>query len=197
MKTLIYLHGFRSSSRSRKAQQLGAALRAQTSKIGDWEYITPDLSFDPSLAFAQIETLTARYRRDDLTLIGSSLGGFYAAVCAQASGCRAVLLNPALAPWDSLAASLGPQTAFHGDQEPFEITAEHLAALRTHALTNITSPEQTLVVVEMGDELLHHRTTLSTFAASPQIAVEGGNHDLASFPSHIPAILRHAGLNTA
>jgi len=197
MKTLIYLHGFRSSSRSRKAQELGAALRTQAC---DWEYITPDLSFDPSVAFVQIETLAARYRRDDLTLIGSSLGGFYAAVCAQALDCRAVLLNPALAPWDSLAASLGPQTAFHadqGNQEPFEITAEHLAALREREPTGVTSPEKTLVVVEMGDELLDHRATRSKFAASPQIVVEGGNHDLASFPSHIPAILRHAGLSTA
>ena len=191
MKTFIYLHGFRSSSQSHKARVLGDALRTLSS---DWEYVTPDLSFDPAIAFAQIETVIARCRKDDVTLIGSSLGGFYAEVCAEAAGCRAVLLNPSLAPWETLATSLGAQTAFHGDHEPFEFTTGHLAALRARDVVCISAPEKFLVVVEMGDALLDHRATLLKFAGAPQVVVEGGSHDLASFPSHIAAILRHAGL---
>lgn len=192
MKILIYLHGFRSSSQSHKALALGAALRALSS---DWEYITPDLSFDPDIAFAQIDALMLRCQKSDLTLVGSSLGGYYAQVCAEAAGCRAVLLNPSLAPWDSLLEQVGPQTAFYGDRESFTFTNEHLAALHKRNVPVVTAPENFLVVVEMGDELLDHRATLTKFADSPQIAVAGGNHDLASFPSHIGAILRHAGLS--
>ncbi len=173
---------------------LGEALHTLSS---DWEYITPDLSFDPAVAFTQIEAIVARCCADDLTIVGSSLGGFYAEICAEKTGCRAVLLNPSLAPWETLSSCIGPQTAFHGDHEPFEFTAEHLAALRARDVAGVTSPENFLVVVEMGDELLDHRATLSKFAASPQIVVDGGNHDLLSFPSHVAKILRHAGLSVA
>jgi predicted esterase YcpF (UPF0227 family) len=191
MKTLVYLHGFRSSSGSRKARTLGDALRTVNA---DWEYITPDLSFDPAIATLQIEAIASRCARADLTLIGSSLGGFYAQVCAEKIGCRAVLLNPSLAPFETLAAYLGPQTNLYKPDETIELTPDHLVILRNQDVATIRAPENYLVIVEMGDTLLDHRATLTKFAASPQIAVDGGSHDLDSFPTHIAAILRHAGL---
>ncbi len=191
MKTLVYLHGFRSSSQSRKAQQLGEALRSLNS---DWEYITPDLSFDPTVAISQIEAIVSRCVKSELTLIGSSLGGFYAEVCAEKFGCRAVLLNPSIAPYETLATHVGHQTNLYRPDESFEFTVEHLEALRRIDVAEIKSPANYLVVVEMGDALLDHRRTLTKFFASRQIAVEGGNHDLDSFPNHVGAILQHAGL---
>jgi len=194
MKTLVYLHGFRSSSQSRKATLLGQALRTINS---DWEYITPDLSFDPGIALAQIEAIICRCPISELTLVGSSLGGFYAEVCAEKFGCRAVLLNPSLSPFDTLAAYVGAQTRLSGDGESFEFTTEHLEILRRHDVQQLSSPEKYLVVVEMGDELLDHNITLKKFAGATAIAVDGGNHDLESFPVHIPALFRHAGLTVA
>jgi predicted esterase YcpF (UPF0227 family) len=191
MKTLVYLHGFRSSSQSRKAQQLGEALRSLNS---DWEYITPDLSFDPAVALGQIEAIVSRCVKSELTLIGSSLGGYYAEVCAEKFDCRAVLLNPSLAPYETLAAYIGHQTNLYRPEESFDFTHEHLDALRRVDVAAIKSPEKYLVVVEMGDALLDHRRTLEKFAASRQVVVDGGTHDLDSFPRHIGAVLQHAGL---
>lgn len=191
MKTLIYLHGFRSSSQSQKARLLDEALRALNS---DWEYITPDLSFDPGLAIAQIESIISRCAPADLTLVGSSLGGFYAEICAEKIGCRAALLNPSLAPFETLVSHLGMQTPLTGTGDSFEFTEDHLALLRRMDVQRISSPEKYLVIVEMGDELLDHRRTLEKFVGATTIAVDGGNHDLLSFPSHICALLRHAGL---
>ena len=45
---------------------------------------------------------TVRTGRRRLTLIGSSLGGYYATVLAERYGCRAVLINPAIRPDDDL-----------------------------------------------------------------------------------------------
>ena len=44
----------------------------------------------------------SRRRRDELTLIGSSLGGFYATFLAEKYGARAVVINPAIRPYDDL-----------------------------------------------------------------------------------------------
>ncbi|MCA2999023.1 MAG: esterase [Rhodocyclaceae bacterium] len=194
MKTLVYLHGFRSSSQSRKARLLGDALRTLNN---DWEYITPDLSFDPDIAFTQIEAIIRRCVIADLTLVGSSLGGFYALVCAEKHGCRAVLLNPSLSPFETLVGYVGAQTPLSGEGEGFDFTTDHLEMLRRHDVQQLSSLRKYLVVVEMGDELLNHEITLKRFAGATTIVVEGGNHDLASFPACIPALLHHAGLSIA
>lgn len=190
MQSIIYLHGFRSAAASKKALALGAALRLV---LGEWEYITPDLSFDPAIAFQQIESILLRQAepRDNVTLVGSSLGGFYAVVLAEKFGCRAVLLNPSLQPFETLAAYVGLQTNLHTG-ESFDFSVEHLATLRANSVLQITLPARYMVIVEMGDELLDHRLTLAQFAGASSIVVEGGSHDLASFPTHIAPLLRFA-----
>lgn len=193
IKSIIYLHGFRSTSASRKARELGAALQRVSL---DWEYITPDLSHDPEVALAQIAQLASRCRATELTLVGSSLGGYYALVCAQRLGCRAVLLNPSLKPYETLASHVGPQTNLH-THETFEFTVEHLESLRHHAPSTITATDKMLLIVEMGDALLDHAQTVAQLSGAQQIVVAGGSHDLDSFPSHIEAVLKHAGMTNA
>lgn len=194
MQTLVYLHGFRSSSRSQKALALAAALARHKS---DWELITPDLSHDPMVAFAQIDAIVARQPdpAQNLTLIGSSLGGFYAHVVAAQKGCRAVLLNPSLRPYITLADHIGPQTNMYtGDV--FEFTAANLDDLRSHAPADTaTNHNNVLLIVEMGDELLDHQQTIAALPGANVISVPGGNHNLDSFTHHIDAVLRFAGLD--
>jgi uncharacterized protein len=190
MRSLLYLHGFRSSNASRKAQALEAALREIRA---DWEFLTPNLPFDPAAAIAETERLAKRCVREELTIIGSSLGGYYAALLAGRIGCRAVLLNPALHPDESLASHLGMQTNLYTG-EAFEFTSQHLAFLRDNALRPPIDAANMLAVVELGDELLDHHRTRAELMGARVIAVEGGNHDLASFPEHMPAVLTFAGL---
>ena len=54
-----------------------------------------------------------------MAVIGSSLGGFYATWVATQTGCRAVLLNPAVHPARDLAAYVGEQTSFHNPEDHF------------------------------------------------------------------------------
>jgi uncharacterized protein len=195
MKRIIYLHGFRSSAQSKKAQQLGDALRDSRD---DWEYITPNLSHDPNEAMAQIEA--AIYSAPGLiaetTLVGSSLGGFYALHFANRAGCRAVLLNPSLLPHETLNAHLGPQTNLYTG-ESFIVTQDHLDTLRENAPAGALAPENVLLLVEMGDELLDHNITRERLRGVAEIVVSGGNHNLESFPQHIPQVLAFSGLGDA
>jgi predicted esterase YcpF (UPF0227 family) len=48
-----------------------------------------------------------------MAVVGSSLGGFYATTWRRQTGCRAVLLNPAVDPARDLAKYIGEQTTWH------------------------------------------------------------------------------------
>ncbi|MBL8521566.1 MAG: esterase [Betaproteobacteria bacterium] len=183
-QTLLYAHGFRSSSRSRKAGELRAALAARS----EFKLVTPDLDPRPTQAISQLQWHALGIPPQQLALIGSSLGGYYAWVLAEKLGCRAVLLNPSLKPYETLAAHTGAQTNLHSGAA-FDFPASHLDELRALAPPHVSRPERYLVVVEMGDALLDHRATLDAFAGARHIAVQGGSHDLDSFPQHIPALL--------
>ena len=65
---------------------------------------------------------------EEVTLVGSSLGGFYATWLTEHLGCRAVLVNPAITPHEGLRAYLGPQKNLYTGHA-YEFTEGHLAQL--------------------------------------------------------------------
>ena len=188
-QTIVYAHGFKSSSKSRKATQLGDALRVHHPEI---RYLTPDLSFRPTQAISQLQWQCLGIAPDTLTIVGSSLGGFYAVVLAEKLGCRAALLNPSLRPFETLSKHLGEQSNLYTG-EKFTFDASHVAELAALFVPVITRAERYLLMVEMGDELLDHRRTIAYCAGAKQIVVEGGDHELKSFPFHIEEVVEFAG----
>ena len=66
---------------------------------------------------------------EDVTLIGSSLGGYFATYLAEKHGWRAVLLNPAVVPQRDLSAYLGEQPLWHGGGS-IVVEPHHLDELR-------------------------------------------------------------------
>ena len=107
---LLYLHGFRSSPKSFKAQRLHAWLQQHRPDVHWW---CPQLPPSPRDALQLLRDGTAGWPARSSAVLGSSLGGFYATVMAEASGWPAVLMNPAVDPARDLAAYVGEQTAFH------------------------------------------------------------------------------------
>jgi len=189
---IIYLHGFNSSPRSGKAQQLKRYLD-ERGKAG--EFVCPQLSHRPDLAVAAVEAEISRQPEKKITLVGSSLGGFYATWLAEKHGLRAVLINPAVDPHVGLRAYLGPQQAFHGG-ESYELTEEHLQQWKEFFVTRV-HPERYLLLVETGDEVLDYRAAVRKYKGAKQVVVQGGDHSLASFPEQIPLIMEFAGMDWA
>jgi uncharacterized protein len=187
-QTIVYAHGFKSSSQSRKATELAVAIRQQQRAI---DYHCPDLSAQPSAALMQLRSICDCVAAQMLTIVGSSVGGFYAVVLAETLGCRAVLLNPAIRAHESLALHLGPQTNLYTG-EHFVLTAEDIADLSRLFVARISRPERYFLIAEMADELLDTRDAITYFAGAKQIIVEGGDHELKSFPQHIAAVLDFA-----
>ena len=171
---------------------LGRYLAAQG--LGS-RYACPALPHQPERAVAVIETEVGRAPNGPVTLIGSSLGGFYATWFAEKHGLKAVLINPAVRPHRDLRAFLGVQQNLHSG-EKYELTEAHLAQWARLFVSAVTPPRY-LLLVETGDELLDYREAVGKYAGAKQVVVQGGDHTLQSFPDHIPRILEFAGLSGA
>lgn len=182
---IVYLHGFNSSPQSHKAQVLKRYMEERG--LGR-EYACPALPVSAHDALRVIErTVEGR----ESTYLGSSLGGFYATYMVENRGGKAVLINPAIDPHVGLHAYLGPQKNLYTGA-PYELTEKHLEEWRALWVPKV-SPERYLLLVETGDEVLDYRRAVSRYAGAQQCVVEGGDHSLQSFPSHLARILAFAG----
>ena len=184
---LLYLHGFRSSPRSFKAQRMQAWMQAHRPGVQWW---CPQLPPSPREAMATLEAGIAGWPAGTMAVVGSSLGGFYATVVAERHGCRAVVLNPAVDPARDLAAYIGEQTAFHDPAERFFFRAGFVDELRELAVPAITRPGRYMAVVAKGDELLDWREMSARYAGTHLRLLEGSDHALSDFDDHLPHILR-------
>ena len=189
---VVYLHGFRSSPQSAKAQALMRAVAALPAPSRP-ALVVPDLGHRPAAAIAQVRDLVARERRSGapLAFVGSSLGGFYATNLAERLGARAVLINPAVRPWEDLEPWRGTQTNLYTG-ESFEVTAAHFDELRAFAVSNLTQPDRYFLLVQAGDEVLDYRRAIAFYAGARQSVQGGGDHAFQDFDAQIPAILRFA-----
>jgi len=191
LKTILYLHGFISSPASLKAVMLGDYLRGQAPEI---EYLVPALHHRPAQAFSEVRRHCREKNPADLLIVGSSLGGFFATIAAEESGCRAVAINPAVHPQTHFDRYLGPQQNLHTG-ERFELTRDHVAELAALDRPAITRPERYWLIVETGDEVLDYREAVAYYAGAFQSVVRGGDHSAASFPEFVPDIVAWAREN--
>jgi uncharacterized protein len=192
-KTILYAHGFKSSSRSRKVTQLREYIRDHGIAAN---LITPDLNFEPTVALAQLKRACEGIATSDLTIIGSSLGGFYAVVLAEKLGCRTVLLNPSIRPFDTLREYVGVQSNIYTG-EKFAFKSSHIAQLEARFVPRVTTPSRYFLIVETGDEVLNYSAAVDYYQGATQLVIPGGDHELKSFPQHIETVLQFAGINTA
>ncbi|MET0312474.1 MAG: YqiA/YcfP family alpha/beta fold hydrolase [Burkholderiaceae bacterium] len=188
---LLYLHGFRSSPQSAKARQVAAKVAAEHPGVTWW---CPQLPPSPQQAMAMVEEGIAAWPHESMAVIGSSLGGFYATWVAERTGCRAVLLNPAVDPARDLAKYIGEQTSWHDPADRFFFRQEYVDELRALALGPVRDPGRYFAVIAKGDEVLDWREMTGRYPGARIRLLEGGDHALGDFDSHIVEVLSAAGL---
>lgn len=175
---LIYVHGFNSSPDSFKARLLKSRLEVMGRGA---EFVAPALPPGPAQAIALLEALVVQH--PGATLIGSSLGGYYATFLAEKHGLRAVLLNPAVRPYDLLKSHLGPQQNLYTG-ERYEFTQRHVDELRALEVDGVTAARY-LLIVTTGDEVLDYRAAVERYRGCRQIVIEGGDHGLSDFGNYL------------
>ncbi len=188
---LLYLHGFRSSPQSLKAQQMAAHVAAQHPGV---HWCCPQLPPSPRAAAQLLLQETADWPQETTAVIGSSLGGFYASWFAQQRRCASVLINPAVFPARDLQRHIGEQTAWHDPQQRFFFQAEFIAELQTLDTRALRAAGPELVFIAQGDELLDWREMLARYPEA-QIALQaGGDHAFSDFAHHLTRISRFLAL---
>jgi uncharacterized protein len=184
---LLYLHGFRSSPKSFKAQRLQAWLAAHRPAVQWW---CPQLPPSPREAMVLLREGIAAWPAQTSAVLGSSLGGFYATVLAETTGWPAVLINPAVDPARDLAAYVGELTAFHAPEEHFFFRSEYVGELRIMTPGPITKPERYFAIIAKGDEVLDWREMSARYRGARVRLLEGSDHALSDFDEHLPHLLR-------
>lgn len=191
---VVYLHGFRSSPQSTKAQQMARVMAAQFSHITWW---CPQLPPSPQAAAALIAQGTLDWPSDHMAVVGSSLGGFYATWLAAQRDCKAVLLNPAIDPARDLAKYIGEQTAWHDPAERFFFAPEFVNELRALEVGPLPHPAHVWALIAKGDEVLDWREMTARYPGATQVVLEGGGHALSDFETYLPQVLEFLNLQPA
>lgn len=194
-KVVVYVHGFRSSPASHKAQVMEQRIAVLNTALhsGD-RYFCPQLPASPNASIQLIEALLRHTAPENVTLVGSSLGGYYATWLAEKHGYRAVLLNPMTQLMPEFEQFVGVTTSFHSD-EPFEFKREYIDHLRAMAVTHITRPERYFLIAAKGDELLDCRDMVAHYSGARQIVLEGSDHSLTGFEDYLDDVLAFAGID--
>lgn len=191
---ILYLHGFRSSPKSYKASLLEQAMKDRG--LAD-RWVCPQLPPSPAGAIALSNHLIEQARdhgldvETGLTVIGSSLGGYYASHLAENWCCRAVVLNPSVYPTRTLIDLVGEHTRFHSD-EPFVFLPEYIDELTALATGKPKQPQRYYLLACKGDEVLDWRDMADWYAGSHGRILEGGDHGISDFERWLPEVLDFA-----
>ena len=191
---IIYLHGFNSSPQSFKAQML---LQHMTQRGQQEHLFIPEISPYSDSAVTQISELITSLQLNDvskeLCLIGSSLGGYYSTCFAEKHNCPAILINPSVRPYETLAEYLGENENYYTD-EKWQFNQSHIQQFLDIDITEITRPERYLVLLQTGDEVLDYKQAEKKYAQSQLQIEQGGDHSFQGFENHIDAMLKFSGL---
>ncbi|MEX3526144.1 MAG: YqiA/YcfP family alpha/beta fold hydrolase [Burkholderia sp.] len=182
---ILYLHGFRSSPQSFKSRLLAARL-AELGRAPEWR--CPSLSVSPLEAIALAEAEVAGVAPEQVSVIGSSLGGYYATWLAEKHGWRAVLLNPATQPQRDLARYLGEQPLWQGGGS-IVVEPRHLGELDALRVSAITRPERYYMIAATGDEVLDYREMLAHYPGARTRVIDGSDHGIIEFADYADEVL--------
>lgn len=180
---IIYIHGFGSHGNGSKA----IALRDYC-KSHNIPFIAPSLSTIPDLAIQTVSELIEAFQRfENVSLVGSSLGGYYAMYLSHKYDIPCVLINPAVYSYKTLQRALGASPNFY-DQSTYEWTKTHLDMLKQYDIESYQG-ENALLMVQSGDEVLDYAEAVAKLPKAQMIIEEGGDHGFKRVERHFDAIV--------
>ena len=183
---VIYLHGFLSSPQSQKATQTLEFVK------GDYPNLTfevPQLGNYPKEAEVIIEQLIVKHKDKKIRFIGSSLGGFLSTFMLEKYSGKAVLINPAVRPFELLVDYLGENINPY-TQQTFFLENKHVDELRQLDTPTLKSTSDYWVLLQTDDETLDYRQAAMKYHDHKVTVEQGGDHSFQGFQGFLPDIFR-------
>ena len=183
MINLLYIHGFNSSPQSMKAQKTIEYFTAHHPKVNIY---CPQLLSSPNAAIEQLEAIINEERNATWFIMGSSLGGYFSTYLAEKYRTKAVLINPAVKPYELLSDIIGEQVNPY-TQERYHVSEQHIGDLQLLEQENI-SKNNYLVMVQTGDEVLDYQQAVEKYQHCHMVVQEGGDHSFVNYEAMLPKI---------
>lgn len=186
---ILYIHGFASTGSSPKASQLQEMTGRQV--------LAPSLSHDP---YEDMEVLGGMIRDHGVgTVVGTSLGGFYALYLAQKFDVGLVVINPSLTPYKTLGSCLNPAHPVYGTEDVFSWTREKVEALKTlgHVVSAATSTKNSnilwsraLLMVAENDDVVPCGDAITAMPYAAVVKDPSQGHRFQDLMPYADAILK-------
>ena len=181
---LLYLHGFNSSPQSLKALQTQQYFAKEHPQIN---FICPQLLTTPKAAIAQLNEIINSNPKAQWQLMGSSLGGYFATYLAEKYASSAVLINPAVKPYELLHDYLGEQINPY-TQESYQVDESFIVDLKAVEQNQLNDKNNYLVMVQTGDEVLDYQQAVDKYKNKRLLIQQGGDHSFIDYDKMLPQI---------
>ncbi len=188
MHLFVYLHGFKSSPLSNKAQLTKVAIETRIQFGEQITWYCPQLPASPRAAIAMVREHIDGQTFSTLSLMGSSLGGYYATHLGELFPSKVSLLNPAIEPARDLEKYIGEQKSWH-QEEVFHFLPEYIQELQDIYVKNISQAERYFLLAAKGDEVLDWREMVAKYPGAQQLILEGGDHAISDYPNHLNQLM--------
>jgi predicted esterase YcpF (UPF0227 family) len=185
-KVLLSLHGFHSSPESLKARQLAEYLTIYHPEI---TFLCPQLPCLPGHMWQLIESIFKQHKEDEISVLGSSLGGYLATKVSEVFKVKAILVNPAVTPYFLLKAYAGKQIHPCTD-EPYFIDKQYMSALKMLDVDRVSAPKNSWVLLQQGDEVLDYQQAMTKYQGCKITCEKEGDHSFIGFERFIPDIIK-------
>ena len=181
---VFYLHGFLSSPKSVKAQLTADFVKSNYPEL---TFEVPQLSNYPGQARDILLKLAEQYQGRPLRFIGSSMGGFLSTFMVERFSGRAVLINPAVKPFELLVDYLGLHVNPYTNEQ-FCLEHKHMLELKEMDTTRLQHPDNYWALLQTDDEVLDYRQAEEKYAGARLTVEQGGDHSFQGYERFLPDI---------
>lgn len=185
-KVLLSLHGFHSSPKSLKARQLADYIDKHHPEI---TFLCPQLPCLPGQMWELIESIFEKYKGDDISVVGSSLGGYLATKISEVYKSKSIVVNPAVTPYRLLQVYAGTQTHPYTN-ETYVIDEDYMLQLKALNVEMLSSSSRCWVLLQEGDEVLDYQQALIKYQDCKITCEKGGDHSFIGFERYITDIIK-------
>ena len=198
---VVYIHGFQSSSKAKKAQILDEVI---SKNYPDISFEAPDFPDNIKLALSVLEKKVESWLEEDesVCLVGSSMGGFLSILLSIKYPVKIALINPCLNPQDfcieNKLVGIAHQIMRYYSSIKSNMLTFVCISIKFTTITIVSASifsistyrkNMTKVYLQTGDTVLDYTIARDFFTDCPVSIEEGGCHGYDNFDRIVPDII--------